>query len=80
MINEEPGQMCWGKPSILLFNLMSDVWSVGTVVKPFEDVLKLFLPQSGEEMPLDALWEKAPLTAISPMETCAQIMMFALNI
>lgn len=29
---------------------------------------------------VDAIWEKAPLTAISPMETsCAQITMFALT-
>lgn len=29
---------------------------------------------------LDVLWEKAPLAAISPVETCCAQMMFALNI
>lgn len=68
-------QQAWmdvlGKPSLLLFNSMCDDWSVGTET----------VPSWKWNQFLDAAWEKAPLTAISPMETCcAQIRMFALNI
>lgn len=79
-VDEEPGRMCWEKPALCFLTLCLIFgqwglpwWNLWGHAETFSS----WNVRRRCHLFLDALWEKAPLTAISLMET--QIM-FALNI